>query len=79
MIKTVAHILAQYPLVDGYPTLMFFKSGLNSAVTNSGRRDMDTLMTFVDQQMGIAPAKVKVINKMCLVVIDLSLNFIVKT
>ena len=48
-------ILAQD--VTGYPTLKFFKSGADSSVKHRGGRDIDSLVAFIDEQMGRAPAK----------------------
>ena len=63
----VVHIVAQYQLVNGYPTLMFFKSGANSSVTYNGKHhDKDSLMDFIDERMDRAPAKLKVRDKVCL-------------
>ena len=51
-------ILAQD--VTGYPTLKFFKSGADSSVKHRGGRDIDSLVAFIDEQMGRAPAKKEV-------------------
>jgi len=42
--------------VTGYPTLKFFKS-VDSSVKHRGGRDLDSLVSFIDEQMGRAPAK----------------------
>ena len=55
-------ILAQD--VTGYPTLKFFKSGADSSVKHRGGRDIDSLVAFIDEQMGRAPAK-KEVRLMC--------------
>ena len=55
-------ILAQD--VTGYPTLKFFKSGADSSVKHRGGRDIDSLVAFIDEQMGRAPAK-KEVRTMC--------------
>ena len=55
-------ILAQD--VTGYPTLKFFKSGADSSVKHRGGRDIDSLVAFIDEQMGRAPAK-KEVRIMC--------------
>ena len=55
-------ILAQD--VTGYPTLKFFKSGADSSVKHRGGRDIDSLVAFIDEQMGRAPAK-KEVTTMC--------------
>jgi len=39
--------------VTGYPTLKFFKSGSDSGVKYRGQRDLDSLVKFINQQMGI--------------------------
>ena len=48
--------------VTGYPTLKFFKSGADSGVKHRSGRDMDSLVAFIDEQMGRAPAKKEVSN-----------------
>ena len=50
--------------VTGYPTLKFFKSGADSSVKHRGGRDIDSLVAFIDEQMGRAPAK-KEVRIMC--------------
>ena len=50
-------ILAQD--VTGYPTLKFFKS-LEKSEKHRGGRDLDSLVAFIDEQMGRAPAKKEV-------------------
>ena len=66
VMKLIAYIVAlqdQEQLGAVYPVLKFYKAGVNSTVTHSGRRDMDALMVFIDEQMGRAPAKYVVRNK----------------
>ena len=48
-------ILAQG--VPGYPTMKLYKSGAGSSVEYSGRRHFDSLVAFIDEQMGRALAK----------------------
>lgn len=50
-------------MTDGYPTVMFINpsndNNDNGSVTtrvHRGRRDIDTLMMFIGQQMGRTPA-----------------------
>ena len=45
--------------VTGYPTLKFFKS-LETSEKHRGGRDLDSLVAFIDEQMGRAPAKKEV-------------------
>lgn len=54
---TVETALCSAQDVTGYPTLKFFKSGSESGERHRGGRDMDGLVTFIDEQMGRAPAK----------------------
>ena len=59
----VIYIKARYQIGEAYLALKFFKSGANSSVAQSGPRDMDSLMGFVEKQMDGAPAKSEVRNK----------------
>ena len=59
--------------VTGYPTLKFFKSGADSSVKHRGGRDIDSLVAFIDEQMGRAPAK-KEVRLMCT---DYDTNYLV--
>merc|ERR1711981_730579 len=43
--------------VTGYPTLKFFKPSADASVRHRGGRDLDSLVAFIDEQMGRAPAK----------------------
>merc|ERR1712223_1215369 len=43
--------------VTGYPTLKFFKSGADSGVKYRSGRDKDSLVNFVEEQMGRAKPK----------------------
>ena len=51
--KQTKHSLSFFyaiPIID--PKLIFFKEGLNSSFIHQGRRDLDTLSSFVRAQMG---------------------------
>jgi len=50
---TVETALCSAQDVTGYPTLKFFKSGSDSGVKYRGQRDLDSLVKFINQQMGI--------------------------
>ena len=58
--------IARFEITEGFPALMFFNpktDGLNESfavTTHRGRRDLDTLMTFIGQQMGRTPTKSQV-------------------
>jgi len=54
---TIETALCSAQDVTGYPTLKFFKSGADSSVKHRGGRDIDSLVAFIDEQMGRAPAK----------------------
>jgi len=54
---TVETALCSGQDVTGYPTLKFFKSGVDASVKHRGGRDLDSLVAFIDEQMGRAPAK----------------------
>ena len=45
-------ITAQYQIGTAEPTLMFYKSDSNSSVEYLGRGDEDSLIAFIDDQMG---------------------------
>ena len=49
-------------MVDGFPALMFFKDGGNSSIMHRGRRDIDTLLSFITEQMGRKTVK-RVVRK----------------
>ena len=58
---------ARFEITDGFPTLMFINpktdeslNGSLEIITHRGRRDLDTLMTFIGQQMGRTPTKSQV-------------------
>jgi len=53
---TVETALCSAQDVTGYPTLKFFKS-LETSEKHRGGRDLDSLVAFIDEQMGRAPAK----------------------
>ena len=38
--------------VTGYPTLKFFKAGVNEGVKYRGQRDLESLSKYVEEQMG---------------------------
>ena len=40
-----------YELDEGYPTLLFFKRGINSKMTFRGPKDGESLKNFLDEQM----------------------------
>ena len=40
-----------YQLEEGYPTLLFFKSGIDSKMTFRGPKDKESIMNFLDEQM----------------------------
>ena len=50
---TVETALCSAQEVTGYPTLKFFKSGTDSGVKYRGQRDLDSLVKFINEQMGI--------------------------
>ena len=49
---TVETALCSAQDVTGYPTLKFFKSGPDSGVKHRGQRDLDSLVKFINEQMG---------------------------
>ena len=58
---------ARFEITEGFPTLMFINpktderlNGSLEIITHRGRRDLDTLMTFIGQQMGRTPTKSQV-------------------
>jgi len=57
---TVETALCSAQDVTGYPTLKFFKSGTDSGVKYRGQRDLDSLVKFINQQMGIEVEEEKV-------------------
>ena len=56
----LSHFTAKFQLHEGYPTLMFFKTGANDSVMHRGPQDVHTLMAFVHEQMGRKPIEIKV-------------------
>jgi len=50
---TIETALCSAQDVTGYPTLKFFKSGTESGVKYRGQRDQDSLVKFINEQMGI--------------------------
>lgn len=50
---TIETALCSAQDVTGYPTLKFFKSGTDSGVKYRGQRDLDSLVKFINEQMGI--------------------------
>ena len=52
-----------YQLEEGYPTLLFFKSGIDSKMTFRGPKDKESIMNFLDEQMIERP---KVTLKCCM-------------
>ena len=42
-----------------YPMLKFLKSGLNSSVTHEGKHDLDTLLIFINAELGKQPLPVR--------------------
>ncbi len=40
--------------VTGYPTLKFFKDGIENGVKHRGQRDLANLVKFIDEQLGNA-------------------------
>jgi hypothetical protein len=38
--------------VTGYPTLKFFKSGVDEGIKYRGQRDLESLSKYVEEQMG---------------------------
>ena len=40
-----------YQFEEGYPTLLFFKSGVHSKLTFRGPKDKESLNNFLDEQM----------------------------
>ena len=58
----IGFILARFQMVDGFPALMFFKDGGNSSTMHRGRRDIDTLLSFITEQMGRKTVK-RVVRK----------------
>jgi len=57
---TIETALCSAQDVTGYPTLKFFKSGTDSGVKYRGQRDLDSLVKFINQQMGIEVEEEKV-------------------
>ena len=58
---------ARFEITEGFPTLMFINRKTDESTneslaitTHRGRRDLDTLMTFIGQQMGRTPTKSQV-------------------
>ena len=53
------HVITIFPFdfpeqdVTGYPTLKFFKDGLEDATKYRGNRDLDSLVKFINKQMGV--------------------------
>ena len=47
-----------YQLEEGYPTLLFFKSGIDSKMTFRGPKDKESIIDFLDEEM-IAGPKVR--------------------
>lgn len=54
---TVETALCSSQDVTGYPTLKFFKTGTDSGVKYRGQRDLDSLVKFINQQMGLEQAE----------------------
>ena len=50
---TIETALCSAQDVTGYPTLKFFKSGTDSGVKYRGQRDLDSLVKFINEQMGV--------------------------
>lgn len=50
---TIETALCSAQDVTGYPTLKFFKSGPDSGVKYRGQRALDSLVKFINEQMGI--------------------------
>ena len=57
--KLMSFYFAGHSTGTVYPMLKFFKSGLNSSVTHRGNRDLDTLITFINAQLGKQTEKVR--------------------
>lgn len=49
---TIETALCSSQDVTGYPTLKFFKSGPDSGVKYRGQRDLQSLVKFINEQMG---------------------------
>jgi len=49
---TIETALCSAQEVTGYPTLKFFKSGVDSGVKYRGQRDFNSLIKFINEQMG---------------------------
>jgi len=49
---TVETSLCSAQDVTGYPTLKFFKSGIDEGIKYRGQRDLESLSKFVEEQMG---------------------------
>lgn len=49
---TIETALCSAQEVTGYPTLKFFKSGVDSGVKHRGQRDLHNLVKFINEQMG---------------------------
>lgn len=47
--------------VTGYPTLKFFKQGSDEGVKFKGTRDLPTLTSFINEQLGNEPAVITLI------------------
>lgn len=42
--------------VTGYPTLKFFKAGISEGVKFKGTRDLPSLTSFINEQLGNVPS-----------------------
>jgi thioredoxin domain-containing protein 5 len=49
---TIETALCSSQEVTGYPTLKFFKTGVESGVKYRGQRDLDSLVKYINEQMG---------------------------